>query len=844
MGRTRRVAIDGGFEDAGNSWYDSGDFLSFPAEGYRTFDLPFDINLGGYGGNSTSTVTLWDNGVLSLGLPTDGQIAYFNSGADVVPGQDNPGFPGFFFLFDYGGEGSFHNSYSYGLGQADYQAPFDPRDAVSAAFFSFDENYQIILDQNGFAIVDEVNNTVQTGNGFFIGGQAQENDGLLIDYDYYPDFLTYQNGSYVGSEFNEIFHSRLGADLIDGKGGVDLLTYEGSGAGVTVNLLTGATSGGDAQGDQILNIEDLYGSAIADSLTGNAGANYLWGLAGNDTLLGRDGNDTIEGGAGADSLDGGNATDTLSYLHSPSAVTVSLQDLTASGGDATGDTFAHFERVTGSEFDDVLIASTAGNLLSGEFGDDVLLGSTGADSLFGGFGDDFLTGGAGGDKLDGGDGSDTATYADSPAALTINLSAHTVSGGDATGDHLFAIENVVGTSFADTMTGSIDDNRLQGGTGDDTLYGRGGSDILLGGNGADTLYGEDGNDTVLGGDGGDYLNGADGLDVLTGGGENDTIAGGAGNDILTGDDGNDVLNGGAGADSMTGGLGNDTFYVDNLGDIVIEGATGGTNDRIVTSISYAIAPGTLVERLEINSSVSTVAINLTGNGYDNTLVGNSAANVLNGRGGADHMIGNGGDDTFYVDNVGDVVVEKSAADGNDLVNSSIDFALPANVEKLVLTGSAAINGSGNGLANVITGNTGNNVLNGAGGADTLNAGQGDDTLNGGSGSDTLTGGLGHDTYVFTNPLGPTNVDTIVGYSVGADVINPGHTVFTGLALGALPEGAFDTGTAASDADDRIIYDPASGALFFDPDGTGAAAAVQFATLDPGLAMSAAEIFVI
>jgi serralysin len=843
MTRTRRVAIDQGFSSGGNSWYDSGQ-VDFPSSGYVTFDLPFAINLGGYGGNYSSTVTLWQNGVLSLGPKTDAQLAFFQSGADPVPGEGNPGFPGFFFLFDYGGAGTFHSQYGYGLGMADYEAPYHEYEAVNAAFFTFDENYQIILDENGFSFVEEEFNNTQTANGFFIGGQAQEFDGWVTDFDYYPDFLTYDNGSYVGTDYNEIFLSSPGGNLIDGKGGLDLLTYERSAAGVTVNLLTGAVSGGDAQGDQILNIEDLYGSAFGDTLTGSGGANFLWGLAGNDTIVGRDGNDTIEGGAGADTLDGGNATDTLSYLHSPSGVTVSLQDASASGGDATGDVFTGFERVTGSQFEDLLIASAAGNLLSGENGDDVLLGSLGGDSLYGGYGDDFLTGGAGGDKLDGGDGSDTVSYTDSPAALTINLSAHTVSGGDGTGDHLAAVENVVGTTFADSMIGNIDDNRLQGGTGDDILYGRVGDDILIGGNGADKLYGEDGRDTLMGGDGDDTLNGADGLDVLTGGGGADSVAGGLGNDILTGDDGNDVLNGGAGADSMTGGLGDDTFYVDNLGDIVIEGATGGTNDRIVTSISYAIAPGTLVERLEINSSVSTVAINLTGNGYANTLVGNSAANVLNGRAGADRMIGNGGDDTFYVDNVGDVVVEKSAAGGNDLVNSSIDFALPANVETLVLTGTAAINGTGNGLANAITGNAGNNVLTGAGGADTLSAGQGDDTINGGAGSDTLTGGLGHDAYVFSNPLGATNVDTIVGYSVGADVIDLGHAVFAGLALGALAEGAFNTGTAASEADDRIIYDSASGALLFDADGVGGTAAVQFATLDPGLPMSAGEFFVI
>jgi Ca2+-binding RTX toxin-like protein len=835
--RTRRVAIDNGFSGGGNSWYDSGDFVGFPGTGHVTFSLPFSINLGGYGGNYVSTVTLWANGVLSLGDATQAQQDFFDSGASPITIGGGPNFPGFFFLF--GCDFSNHSNFSYGLGSADYQAPYYLSDAVNCAFFELDNSYQIILDGNGFSVLDGSGDAI---NGYYIGGQNHESDSVPLDYDYYPDFLVYDAGNYIGSEYNEKFFSESGADPVDGKGGVDLLTYEGSGAGVTVNLLAGTASGGDAEGDQILNIEDLYGSGFADTLTGTGTANVLHGLAGDDTISGGNGYDTIEGGAGADILDGGGGMDTLSYFDSPAGVTVSLADSTATGGDATGDSFTSFERVDGSQFDDLLQASSAGNMLSGESGDDVVLGATGVDLLYGGYGDDYLTGGAGGDTLDGGDGSDTVNYAASPAALTISLGARTASGGDATGDHLFSIENVIGTVFADSITGSPADNHLEGGDGNDTIYGRDGSDSLLGGAGADKLFGEDGNDILIGGDGNDTLNGSNGLDVLSGGDGADNLAGGPGNDILTGDAGNDTLNGAAGADTMTGGTGDDIYYVDNPGDVEIEStASTGGNDRVITTVTYTLNPG--VERIQIDGSASTAAINLTGNGLANTLIGNSASNVLRGLGGADYMAGNGGDDTYGVDNVGDVVVEHSAG-GYDQVNSLIDYTLTAYVEQLTLLGAASINGTGNGLANLIIGNSANNVLSGAGGADTLMGGAGDDALTGGLGNDSLTGGTGNDIFSFLDTPSSSNVDIVNDYSVADDVFHLDHSAFAGLTAGGLAAGAFDTGTTASDADDRIIYDTVSGALYFDPDGTGAAAQVQFASISPGLAMSAGEFFVI
>ena len=198
------------------------------------------------------------------------------------------------------------------------------------------------------------------------------------------------------------------------------------------------------------------------------------------------------------------------------------------------------------------------------------------------------------------------------------------------------------------------------------------------------------------------------------------------------------------------------------------------------------------------------------------------------------MFGANGDDTYIVDNAGDVTSEVSALGGVDTVMASVTRNLTANLENLVLTGAAAIDGAGNALDNAITGNSAANTLFGLDGAD---------TLDGGLGADTLQGGPGADIYVFSSALGGGNIDAIVNFNVADDTIELNSAVFTGLAAGALDASAFVIGAAAADADDRIIYDSATGALWFDADGDGAGAAIQFATLAAGLGLTEADFFV-
>ena len=288
-----------------------------------------------------------------------------------------------------------------------------------------------------------------------------------------------------GDAGNDTLEGGAGADSLTGGTGDDLASYASSDAAVTVNLGTNTHSGGHAQGDSLTEIENLRGSDHNDSLTGNDQANTLSGDAGNDTLNGAGGNDTLEGGAGGDSLTGGTGDDLASYASSDAAVTVNLGTNTHSGGHAQGDSLTEIENLRGSDHNDSLTGNDQANTLSGEGGNDTLNG--GGDN-------DTLEGGAGADRNIGGAGRDLASYANSDAAVTVNLDTNTHSGGHAEGDFLGGISDLIGSDHADSLTANRFTNSLWGGEGDDTLDGGAGNDILTGGAGADSLEGGAGGD--------------------------------------------------------------------------------------------------------------------------------------------------------------------------------------------------------------------------------------------------------------------------------------------------------------------------------------------------------------
>lgn len=227
-----------------------------------------------------------------------------------------------------------------------------------------------------------------------------------------------------------------------------------------------------------------------------------------------------------------------------------------------------------------------------------------------------------------------------------------------------------------------------------------------------------------------------------------------------------------------------------------------------------------------------------------TIDGLAGNDRLDGRAGSDRLIGGLGNDTldggigndiYIVDSRGDIVREISTiATEIDTVFSSVNYSLSANVERLTLTETNAINGAGNSLNNVLSGNRADNLLVG---------GAGDDLLVGNFGNDTLTGGIGSDRFIFQ--FRQQGIDTITDFVVIDDTIVVSAAGFGGGLISGrtLAASQFVLGAAAMDNSDRFIYNPTSGALFFDSDGTGAIASTQIATLGTGLSLSAFDIFV-
>ncbi|MDF8333822.1 calcium-binding protein [Novosphingobium cyanobacteriorum] len=443
-------------------------------------------------------------------------------------------------------------------------------------------------------------------------------------------------------------------------------------------------------------------------------------------------------------------------------------------------------------------------------------------------------------------------------------------GGSATAD------NHTGGAGNDLITGWDGNDTMGGGDGNDRLEGGFGDDALTGGIGIDTLAGGEGNDTLTGGTGADVLSGGNGSDTasyaqsatkvsislanatsqfgdaegdtfysvenLTGSAFADRLAGDAGVNILTGLAGSDILDGRGGADTMIGGLGNDFYLVTETDDRIVE-AAGEGRDTVKSTVDYTLSDN--IETLVLTgagyrATGNASANQLRGNGSYNELRGMDGNDKLDGMGGADYMAGGQGNDRYVVDNTGDTCNENTG-EGRDTVQSSVTYTLSANLELLVLKGNAAIDGTGNELDNTLTGNAAANVLTGRAGNDALVGGNGDDVLSGGAGNDTLTGGAGTDTFRFAGVnVADAGRDQIIDFLHGEDVLSFERYYYGGVgANGALDPSHFVLGTKAGDADDRMIYDKATGNLWYDADGTGSQAQIRIAVLagHPDLAAS-------
>ncbi|MFN6528235.1 beta strand repeat-containing protein [Nostoc sp. ChiSLP03a] len=664
-----------------------------------------------------------------------------------------------------------------------------------------------------------------------------------------------------GGDGNDSLDGGTGTDsLIGGKGNdtyivdsIDDTITEGLNAGTDlvkssvswvlgVNLENLTLIGTDAingTGNSLNNI--LTGNTSANILSGEVGNDTLLGDAGNDTLLGGVGNDILDGGTGADSLNGGVGNDTYIVDNLGDTITEGLnagtdlvkssvsfvladnvENLTLTGTGAIDG--------TGNSLNNILIGNTGANKLSGGDGNDSLFGSSGNDTLLGGAGNDTLDGGLGTDSFDGGAGNDIYTVDNLNDSITEGLNAGI---------------DLVKSSVSFVLADNVENLTL---TGTGAIDGTGNSlnNILIGNTGANKLSGGDGNDSLFGSSG------------------NDSLLGGAGDD---------TLDGGAGIDTLNGGAGNDIYTVDNVSDIITEGFNSGT-DLVKSAVNWVL--GENFENLTLTGS-ATIG---TGNSLDNILVGNAAANTLSGGDGNDSLFGSSGNDTllggtgddtldggtgidslnggvgnntYIVDNVSDIIVEGLNA-GTDLVNSSVNWVLGDNLENLTLIGTGAITATGNGLNNILIGNTGANTLSGGDGSDNLFGGSGNDSLLGGVGNDSLFGGIGKDTLtggagqdsLYLTDTRTGGYDTITDFTVGDDTIFISKAEF-GLTQSqdtTLDSGLFRLGTIATAASDRFIYNQSTGNLFFDKDGLGGTAQVQIAQLSNKALLSNANITVI
>ena len=636
----------------------------------------------------------------------------------------------------------------------------------------------------------------------------------------------------TGSSGNNTLNGGSGADTLDGGAGIDTASYDGSSVGVTVSLTIAdgqeqaIEDNGDASGDMLSNIENLYGSAYGDKLTGSSENNELYGGGGNDKLHGGRGDDTLDGGSGVDELWGGAGKDTfvfgyghngygniihdfevgIDHLKFTTYYDVKIEYLDNEGIDNDWIEFKHqraYEQsgsirikgnrdtnlgdvlagspipitliqdgttdliYVGIETADTFFGDNGNDKIYGGKGDDILIGGAGYNKLYGGDGDDKLAGGDSADIFDGGEGIDAVGYFSSSVGVTVSLAIadgdEQVSAGNANGDRLSSIENLYGSAHRDTLTGS---------SGKNVLYGEAGIDILRGLNGDDTLWGGDGDDTLWGGEDNDILNGGEDNDILNGGEDNDILNGGEGRDTLNGGEGNDILNGGAGVfDNLWGGGGNDILN----GGAGVDKLYGGAGSDIFV-FGHGDGRDTVYDEFIVGDdhlqliTDADVAVEYHGDYQIEFKLSETDSIKILGNRDTDlkSVIAESSMPiTLVIDNTDDIV--SVGTSGNDILNGRKDND--------ILTGRAGddtLNG-GKGV-DTLWGGEDDDTLNGGEGVDTLNGGEGVDTLNGGAGDDILTGGAGGDFFILSLSLsadgknGLEGRDTITDFTIGEDTI--------------------------------------------------------------------------
>ena len=677
---------------------------------------------------------------------------------------------------------------------------------------------------------------VRGGDGNDIVASTDQNVSFFGE-----DDLGTARDTLLGGAGNDTIAAGFG-DQVDGGSGFDQLrlSLAGSTTGLTVDLgtiITGTARFGDAAIDGIESVARVLGTSSSDRFV----------------IIPQTVSLTINGGGGIDTADFSNFQNGISIDLNDQAPTAAIRLL-------------NIRALVGSAAADRLLGNGNPNELTGGAGNDVLVGREGSDTLIGGSGNDTLDGGSSADTLIGGVGDDVYVVEESDGFSTF-ISPDTVVEAQGEGfDTVFAknsyallagieievlsTENNVltasidltGNEFAQTIVGNFGANRLTGGGGADTLIGLRGDDTYIVST-ADTVIREnagEGNDTAVISALNYQLAGDAEVETLSAAAGTATIniAGNGFGQVINGNDGANILSTGGGApDTLNGGLGDDVYRVFSTGDVIND--TGGFDTVYASGTSYFLYSTAAVEYLSTSEQAGTQGFYMVGNGASQVIVGNYGDNTLNGRGGdgvalPDTLIGLFGNDIYGVFSQGDVVREV-AGQGNDVVFASASYQLRAGTEIEVLSAvnqSAGDAGSaytlrGNEIGQIVAGNNAANVLDGRGG------------------NDTLVGLGGADTFAFTTALdGTNNVDTVRDFASGSDKVGLASDVFAAVTDGGIVAGEFVIGTAAADADDRLVYDQATGRLFFDADGNGSGAAVLFAQFGAGTSLAASDVVVV
>lgn len=580
----------------------------------------------------------------------------------------------------------------------------------------------------------------------------------------------------IGGDGDDVLIGGAGFDLLDGGRGADtyqadvqdIVSYRSAPAPVVVALDGSRPREGEAADDTYSDVYGIEGTDYDDTLIGDAESNRLNGGRGNDILIGGDGRTKYEGSDLSDILDGGDGDD-LIYGFKPN-----------------GTPSAGTPNLTGADGQNELFGRAGNDVIYGGDGTNFIYGGDGDDNLYGGEGNNYFEGGSGADIITGGSAQsdNTASYYRSAMGVSVDLTLGTAAGGDAQGDVLVGILDLVGSSAGDVLVGNAARNELYGGLGNDRIEGQGGGD---------RLNGDDGDDQIFGGDG------------------DDNIIGGVGADAIDGGDGN----------------GDAVFFFDGLIGGVVVNLTTGTGSR-------GEAEGDTYVRVERVKGTSSDDV-LIGNEIDNWLDGTYGDDRLEGRGGDDLLAGGTGADVLdggdgvdtadygffwnyfgtFISDFGAVRVDLRTGEGR---GSTAEGDRLSNIENLNGSDEADIL-IGNAAANVLDGRDGNDILAGAGGTDRLVGAGGDDlllltrgTAEGNSGADVLValegasglqllGGAGADTFVIEGSRdrdgGGVALQVVVGdMELGADKIDLADFRKAGgglLDIDALRAAATDTG---------------------------------------------------